>query len=813
MKKILFILFITSFAFAQNADRKYISNTWLTSNQFENAVFVVEVSDGSYYFNFYDDSIVETTFLPSNEKLNTSSSVVNLKSKNIEKIFSEEELFLELNAKNLKIRIQKSPFQISYFDKNNELLFSEKNGYSKIKHIPLEKVKGNIIADSLEVIDFNISADEILYGGGARVLGMNRRGNRLALYNRADYGYEKRSELMNFTLPIVISSKKYMIHFDNEPIGYLDLDSQKNNTIAYQTISGKKRYQVVVGDSWEDLVGNYTQLTGKQPMIPSWALGNFSSRFGYHSEAEARKTIQKFKEDKIPVDAIILDLYWFGKDIKGTMGNLEVFRDSFPNFEKMIADFTKIGVKTITVTEPFILTTSKKWEETKTKKLLATNKDGSEAIWDFYFGNTALIDVFKPEAKEWFWSIYKDLANKGVAGVWGDLGEPEVFPSSANTVAGTADEVHNSYGHNWAKLIYEGYQKDFPSTRPFILMRAGAAGSQRFGMIPWSGDVNRSWGGLSGQVEIALQMGMQGLAYMHSDLGGFAGDLEDDELYARWLQYGVFQPVFRPHAQEETASEPVFRSNEAKKLAKQAIELRYSLLPYNYNLVFENSQTGKPLMRPLFFEEPTNQSLYTKADGYLWGNDFLVYPILQAAQKTKEIYFPKGSNWFDFYTNRLYEGGSIHNLVTFENHIPTFVRAGSVIPMTENLQNTEEYANQNLIFHYYYDETIVEEKEQNFYFDDGKTPNNYENENYFTIDFETEKEGKWLEIDIEKQIAKNYPLKPLENYKVIVHNINKMPKKYKIKGSTTTYNYDKLDRSCTFIFKELKDKTEIRIKL
>ena len=134
---------------------------------------------------------------------------------------------------------------------------------------------------------------------------------------------------------------------------------------------------------------------------------------------------------------------------------------------------------------------------------------------------------------------------------------------------GSADEVHNIYGHDWARLIFEGYQKEYPNERPFILMRAGYSGSQRFGMVPWSGDVNRTWGGLQSQPEIALQMGMQGLGYMHSDLGGFAGANVDDELYTRWLQYGVFQPIFRPHAQEEVPSEPVFRSEKTKQLAKR----------------------------------------------------------------------------------------------------------------------------------------------------------------------------------------------------------------------------------------------------
>src|SRR5690606_13476890 len=217
----------------------------------------------------------------------------------------------------------KKPFNISYSYKNRKLI-SEKSGYSKI--------------ESGEKIDFNLTDNEILYGGGARVLGMNRRGNRLQLYNRAHYGYETRSELMNYTMPIAISSNRYMIHFDNAPIGWLDLDSKRDNTLAYETISGRKTYQIIAADSWQELISHYTLPTGSQPLPPRWTFGNFASRFGYHSQQDAERTIKKFRDAKIPVDAIILDLYWFGKDIKGTMGNLEVFRDSFPDFEKMIAD-------------------------------------------------------------------------------------------------------------------------------------------------------------------------------------------------------------------------------------------------------------------------------------------------------------------------------------------------------------------------------------------------------------------------------------------------------------------------------------------
>jgi alpha-glucosidase (family GH31 glycosyl hydrolase) len=799
MKKLFLLLLISSFGFAQNVNRKYLSH------QFNENVLEIKTSDGTYLIQSYTDKIIETSFMPNGEKFNSDSHAVVLKPNQNSLQFKESTDYLEIKTNALEVQITKSPFKISYY-KKGELLLSEKLGYIKRKHEPLERVKGNIVYDSTEVLQFNINSTEKLYGGGARVLGMNRRGNRLALYNRADYGYETRSELMNFTIPIVISSQKYMVHFDNAPIGYLDLDSKKENVLEYETISGRKTYQVIVGNSWEDLIYNYTELTGRQPLPPRWALGNFSSRFGYHSEAEARRTIQKFQDEKIPVDAIILDLYWFGKELQGTMGNLEVYRDSFPTFEKMVDDFNKMGIKTIPITEPFILTTSKKWQEAVDKKILATDSQGNPFTYDFYFGNTGIIDIFKPTGKKWFWDIYRDLANKkGVSGVWGDLGEPEVFPVAARTFGGTADEVHNIYGHNWAKLVFEGYQNDFPMQRPFILMRSGYSGSQRYGMIPWSGDVNRTWGGVSGQVEISLQMGMQGLAYMHSDLGGFAGANLDDELYVRWLQYGVFNPIFRPHAQSDVASEPIFRSDWAKNLAKNAIELRYSMLPYNYNLAYANSQTGIPLMRPLFFEEPENETLLNKSDGYLWGKDFLIYPIMEANQSINEVYFPKNSNWIDFYSKRKYIGGSTEIIYVPKNYISTFVRSGVLIPMTKVVQTTQNYDNSNLDFQLYFDEKVTSSERQ-FYFDEG---NNSSENNPELLTCETEISKEELLISMESNLSKSSS----KSGSFLIYHIKNKPKSVKINDKKIKFIFNKENDILLFDYTHNSNKTNIKIKL
>ncbi|RJG18959.1 glycoside hydrolase family 31 protein, partial [Massilia cavernae] len=594
----MLLAMLPSLANAQNSSRR-IERVEQKDGRLE-----VVTNDGYYLITPYSNYIMETMFVPRGEAPDPRSHAVVLAPGRAKADLKAGDGGFQFSTQGISATVTREPFGISYSYKGTPLL-AEQEGYTR--------------RGAKESIGFALDADEALYGGGARALGMNRRGHRLPLYNKAHYGYGQRSEQMGFGMPLVLSSKMYMVHFDNPTTGFLDLDSKKDNVLSYEPSSGRKAYQVIAGDSWDQLAYEYTSLTGRQPLPPRWSLGNFASRFGYRSEAEARATVDKFIAEKVPLDAIVFDLYWFGPDMKGGMGNLAFDTANFPTPAKMMADFSAKGVKTVLITEPFVLNVSKRWQEAVDRKVLATDANGAPFRYDFFFGNTGLIDITSPVARNWFWDIYKGLVPLGVAGWWGDLGEPEVHPDATRHVGGTAAEVHNIYGHEWARLIHEGYRKDFPSQRPFILMRSGYSGSQRFGMIPWSGDVSRSWDGLKSQPEIALQMGMQGVAYMHSDLGGFAGALLDDELYVRWLQYGVFQPIFRPHAQEEVASEPVYRSPQALALAREAIRLRYRLLPYNYSAAFDNSQTGVPLMRPLMYEEPGNAKLQGVASSYLWG--------------------------------------------------------------------------------------------------------------------------------------------------------------------------------------------------
>ncbi|MEM8817321.1 MAG: TIM-barrel domain-containing protein [Pseudomonadota bacterium] len=678
----------------------------------------------------------------------------------VQTALSETASSLSLSLPGLTAVIHKSPVKVE-FVKEEQILFAEEHGY--------------FAYDTVRGFRFALGDGEKILGAGQRVVGMDRRGKRLPLYNRASYGYETDAEQMYYSVPAIVSSDRYMIVFDNSANGWLDIGGTETDVLSFEAVGGRTAYLAIAGDSFPELLENYTDVTGRQPLPPRWALGNYASRFGYRSEAETRDVVRRFREEKIPLDAVILDLYWFGPDIQGHMGNLDWDRNAWPNPEDMIADFKADGVQTIAITEPFILSPSKRWEDAVKNKVLARNAAGEPRRFNFYFGNTGLVDVFDERARDWFWRPYEMLFDQGTRGTWGDLGEPEVHPADALHYLSdidawaTADEVHNVYGHRWAQMVYEKQIEHAPNVRPLIMMRSGFAGTQRYGIVPWTGDVNRSWGGLKPQVELSLSMGLLGLAWTHSDLGGFAGgERFDRELYLRWLLYGVFQPVYRPHAQEHIAPEPVFHDRKTRRLAREFIELRYRLLPYIYTLAWENSRSGMPLMRPLFFEDFDDLSLFDRADAYLFGDAFFVHPVTDPGLRTADVDLPPGV-WFDFWSGDRVEGGAAHEVPVSLSSIPVFVRAGSFVPMVDAVQTTADYSSERLTLHYYADETISSASGYMFE-DDGESRGSLDAGEYELLHFEAARSQDELTLSFSRE-GGDYTGRPeRRELTVVIHN-------------------------------------------
>ena len=791
------------------------SGNYLTHKLAGNSL-VITTNSVEVTLSAYGESAIAAHYQNLEEKLPASqlpSFAIKENAHNSKFVITEDKNQLTLTLNKLSAVINKTPFSIRYYQKNKHqkdtLLIAEEQGFfrgSVSETIEIQLTEGSSeatkVTKKLPVQGFRFHVDdtEKLLGGGERVLGMDRRGHSFPLYNRAHYGYTTQSEQMNFSIPAVMSSNKYIVLFDNSAKGYMDLAKTEKNTLEFSAVAGRMAYIVFSADSYPKLLNNYVDVTGKQPLPPRWSLGNYASRFGYRNEKEVRDTVNKFIDLDFPLDALILDLYWFGKDIKGHMGNLAWDKDAFPEPEKMISDIKEQGVNTILITEPFVLSTSSKWQDAVEQQALAKNAQGKAKQFDFYFGNTGLVDVFNDKGQQWFNNIYQTLYQQGVTGWWGDLGEPEVHPSDTlHTLSDgsvvNSDAIHNVYGHQWAKMVFDNQLKMSPDQRPFILMRSGFAGSQRYGMIPWTGDVSRSWGGLKPQVELSLQMSLLGMAYTHSDLGGFAGGEQfDQEMYIRWLQYGVFQPIYRPHAQDNIAPEVVFHDKRTQDILRKYIKLRYNLLPYNYTLAYQNSTTGMPLMRPLFFEQQFKESsaqalkdklenkdnltAFDNAISYLWGDAFLVTPVVSAGVSSVTVDLPAGV-WFDYFTNKnepskKYLGNQTINLPTSLETLPVLVRAGAFIPMIDDIQSTQDYDASQLTLHYYADNSVAT-ADYEMYEDDGETYQAIEKGLFELLHFSANQQQQHLSINLNRK-GKGYNGMPKErNMTVVIHNITQAP--------------------------------------
>jgi oligosaccharide 4-alpha-D-glucosyltransferase len=656
--------------------------------------------------------------------------------------------------------------------------------------------------DGSRGLRFDLQKDEMIFGGGERALPMNRRGYRFNLYNQPNYAYGVGAENLNYSIPFFISNKSYAIFFDNGSKGYADIGKKDSTKFEAVFESGEINAYIIFGKTYQEILSSYHKLTGYQPLPPRWAMGNLMSRFGYTSQAQATGIVKQMKDEKIPVDAIIFDLFWFGDSIKGYLGNLDwVNKEKWTDPNKMMADFKKQNINTMLITEPYILQYTNAYNESLDYQ--AKNVSGNPfVLQDFYFGKGGLVDIFRKDAGQWVWNYhYKKQIKNGVAAWWTDLGEPERHPENMYhdlkdlgiNKPILANEVHNIYGHYWNKMLFENYAKEYPSQRLFHLNRSGFAGSQRYSIFPWSGDVGRTWSGLQAQLPVMLGMSMCGVPYIHADAGGFAGGQQDGELYVRWLQFAAYTPIFRPHGtalNEWDASAVSFPSEAAlmeepyKSFAKQVVLERYKMLPYNYTLAYRNTKFGEPLVKPLMYNYISDSIAIKTEDEYLFGDHILVAPVLKREQTARTVYLPKGF-WFDVESNKMYKGNEFVEMNVTEYKKPLFYKEGSFIPQYEcNGENTVEINRAKLKIVYV---PSAQKSTYEMYDDDGENKNALAQNQYELIKFSSiGKTDKALSINMSSNNG-TYKNKPSErNISLTIPAIETQPKTVAVNGKMVT---------------------------
>ncbi|WP_139920211.1 TIM-barrel domain-containing protein [Hymenobacter sp. DG01] len=636
-------------------------------------------------------------------------------------------------------------------------------------------------------VSFQLAPEEHLYGTGSRALPLDRRGRRLTLYNEARYGYQNGESTLNVSLPTVVSSRGYMLFFDNHAPGTLDLGATDKNTLEY-TGEGLTNlgYFIVSGRSYAEILDRYTALTGRQPLPPRWALGLIQSRFGYRSEQEMYQVARRMRRAGFPLDALVLDLYWFGGTSR--QGDFQWQQPHFPDPARLMRRLDSAGVKTILISEPYVMRASINDSLVRRQGLVGRDTLGRPyTVASFWAGPATLLDMFRPQTQHWLWQQYNRLKQDGVGGWWSDLGEPENQPTDMVYDPGPTRRIHNAYGQAWASILQEGYTQNYPQERLFNLARSGWAGMQRNSVFPWSGDVSRSWSGLQAQVPIMLSMGLGGVGYMHSDAGGFAGNTVDPELYTRWLQMASLGPILRPHG-AGTPPEPYWFPEPYQSYVREATHLRYQLLPYLYTLAWENSQTGTPLTRPMNYGAPSfstapapspnwdptpltaeereagftdedlanpdewraplisspaqrswlptemnTPALANLNDQFMLGPNLLVAPVLQPGQRRRNVVLPAGS-WVDFYTHETVPGGATVGRSALLARIPVLARAGAIVPMAPYVSSTALYRADTLRLRYYADPDVVHSS-FSLYEDDGKSGARMQRQAYQLLSF------------------------------------------------------------------------------
>ncbi|MBX7110048.1 MAG: glycoside hydrolase family 31 protein [Chitinophagales bacterium] len=550
---------------------------------------------------------------------------------------------------------------------------------------------------------------EHFFGLGDKPADLDMLGKRYSMWGTDAYAYERERDPLYKNIPFYIGIHKnvsYGLFFDNTFRSFFDFAGEVKDTVSFWSDGGEMQYYYIHGPHMLDVVKRYTMLTGAHPMPPLWALGFHQSRWSYYPEANVKELAKTFRDKKIPCDAIHLDIDY--------MDGYRCFtwnKNHFPDPEKMIAELSDDGFKTIVIIDPGIKVDDQYWvyKEGKDNNYFCRRGDDyfmEGAVWP---GRCRFPDFTDPKVRDWWGGLFRELVDQGIAGVWNDMNEPAVFGNGTFPAdvrhdfdghQGSHRKAHNVYGMQMVRATYDGLKKLQKTKRPFTITRSGYAGVQRYSST-WTGDNSATWDHLKLAIQMLQRLSMSGISFSGSDIGGFTGEPEG-ELFARWIQVGVFSPLMRVHSSGDTRDrEPWTFGVNIEKIAKKYIELRYKLLPYIYSVFWENHRYHLPMLRPLALTEQDVEENYARDDAFTFGDKLLVAPVTEKGALSRPVYLPKGT-WYNFWDFSVFTGGETYEIAAPLDRLPIFVKAGSVIPEYPVMQYTGEQDIDEMKLNVYY---------------------------------------------------------------------------------------------------------------
>ena len=553
---------------------------------------------------------------------------------------------------------------------------------------------------------------ESFYGMGDKATHSNLKGKRVSNWVTDSYAYSKDQDPLYKAIPFYIglhNNIAYGIFFDNTFRTNFDFAHERRNITSFWADGGEMNYYFFYGPEMSKVVSDYTDLTGTPEMPPLWALGFHQSKWSYFPESNVKKIAAKFRSLKIPCDAIYLDIDY--------MDGFRCFtwdKKKFPDPKAMIQDLYKDGFKTVVMIDPGIKVDKDYWvyQEAIKNDYFCKRGDGPLMRGKVWPGECSFPDFTNPKVREWWAGLYKELMSEtGAHAVWNDMNEPAIMevPSKTAPLDTRHDfdghpcshrKAHNIYGTQMVRATFEGVKKYVYPKRPFVITRAAYAGAQRF-CSTWTGDNVATWEHLWIANVQVQRMCMSGMSFVGSDIGGFA-EQPNGELFARWIQLGVFHPFFRVHSSGDHGDqEPWSFDKEVTNIVRKFIELRYQLLPYLYTMFWKYSNDNIPMLKPLVYYDQEDTQTHFRTDEFIFGEQILVCPVQEPNALGRRMYIPKGK-WHNFWTGEVVEGGMEKWVAADIDKIPIFIKEGAIIPKYPVQQYVGEKDIEELILEVYY---------------------------------------------------------------------------------------------------------------
>lgn len=531
-----------------------------------------------------------------------------------------------------------------------------------------------------------------MYGSHEGFYGLGQ--HQAGVWNYHGESVDLSQENTNIAVPMLLSSKGYGIFWNNTS------RTRFNNRFVHamyisSEVADVIDYYFIYGPEFDKIIASYRDLTGPAPMFGRWAYGFWQCKNRYKSQEEILAIAEKYRDLHLPADNIVQDWFWWNR--KGE----HIFNQNYPDPKAMVDRLHEKNFHLMISVWPFFEPGSKEYEDMDRRGFFIERTKVAKP--PYHANAMAVYDPTNPEARKYYWNLMdKALFKIGVDAWWLDTTEPETEGQEENILLrhklfiGSGDRYANIFPLETTRAVYEGQRSASEQKRVFILSRSAFAGSQRYGVTAWSGDVLSDWVTFKRQIPAGLNFSVSGLPYWTTDIGGFisGGDLSDPafrELFVRWFEFGAFSPIFRVHGTRSNPDENELWSYgpDAGKILLEYDNLRYRLLPYIYSLAWKVSSDGYTPMRPLvmdFRDDPVAQNV---GDQFMYGPAFLVNPVTEPGATARHLYLPK-AKWYDFWTGEDIQGGRFADVAAPLARMPLYVRAGSIIPMGPE----EEYASQ-----------------------------------------------------------------------------------------------------------------------